>query len=247
MTVEVERRLLRGFSYQASWVWARDIGDLERGESPENAFDRRRERAVWLDIPTHRVTGNLIYELPFGRGKRFLANGGRVAQHIVGGWDINAIFSQYSGQFLTPAWTGPDPVGTAFTASRTAPQVTIRPNQLSNPNLPTGERAVGRWFNPAAFSAPLPGSYGSAAKGVIMGPGSNIFNFGLAKTFSLGERMRLRCEMTATNFFNHPNYNNPATNITSAAQVGVISGVAGVSSLDPSGSRSFRAGIRAEW
>ncbi len=247
MTLEVERRMLKGFSYQASWVWARDIGDLERGESPENSFDRLRERSVWLDIPTHRVTGNLIYELPFGRGKRYLANSSRAVGAIAGGWDINAIYSQYSGQFLTPAWTGPDPVGAAFTASRTAPQVTIRPNHLADANLPSGERSVGKWFALSAFGAPLPGAYGSSAKGVIIGPGSSIFNIGIAKTFDLGERARLRWEISATNFFNHPNYNNPATNISAAAQVGVISGVAGVSSLDPSGPRAFRTGLRAEW
>ena len=54
---------------------ARDIGDLERGESPENAYDRKRERAVWLDIPTHRITSNLVWRLPFGRGQRFLSHG----------------------------------------------------------------------------------------------------------------------------------------------------------------------------
>ena len=50
LTAEAERQFASGLYYQSSWVWARDIGDLERGESPENAFDRRRERAVWADI-----------------------------------------------------------------------------------------------------------------------------------------------------------------------------------------------------
>lgn len=48
---------------------ARDIEDLERGQAPENAYDRQRERSVWRDIPTHRVLGTMVYELPFGKGK----------------------------------------------------------------------------------------------------------------------------------------------------------------------------------
>ncbi|MGH9659449.1 MAG: hypothetical protein ACRD96_12955, partial [Bryobacteraceae bacterium] len=236
LTLEAERRFLRGLSYQLSWVWARDIGDLERGESPENALDRRREKSVWLDIPTHRVTGNMIWELPFKQ--RNIA---------LGGWELSAIFSQYSGQFLTPAWSLPDPVGTAFTNSRTPAQVSIRPNHLRDANLAASERTTNRWFDPAAFSAPLPGTYGTSSKGVIKGPGSAVFNIGVSKTFFIRETARVRAEITSTNFFNHPNWANPGVTITSAAQAGVISGVGGIAGLDPTGPRSFRAGLRLEW
>ncbi|MCL4855571.1 MAG: hypothetical protein KJZ78_29755, partial [Bryobacteraceae bacterium] len=64
------------------------------------------------------------------------------------------------------------------------------------------------------------------------------------------EKMRLRLEMTATNFFNHPNWSNPAVNISQVANVGVISGVGGVngsSTGDQPGARSFRLGVRFEW
>ncbi|MDX1980466.1 MAG: carboxypeptidase regulatory-like domain-containing protein, partial [Bryobacteraceae bacterium] len=220
LTLEAERRFAQGLGYQVSWVWARDIGDLERGESPENAFDRQRERAVWLDIPAHRVTGNLIYELPFGKGKRYLAGAHPVARAVLGNWELNGVYSFYSGQFLTPAWTGPDPSGIAFTASRTPAQVTIRPDHLRDANIPTGQRSTGRWFDVASFERPA-GLFGTSAKGVIVGPGSAVVNTGLAKHFVLKERMRLRLEMTATNLFNSPNYANPNTNITSIAQVGV--------------------------
>lgn len=246
LTLEAERRFAQGLGYQVSWVWARDIGDLERGESPENAFDRQRERAVWLDIPAQRVTGNLIYELPFGKGKRYLAGAHPAARAVLGNWELNGVYSFYSGQFLTPAWTGPDPSGIAFTGSRTPAQVTIRPDHLRDANISTGQRSTGRWFDAASFERPA-GLFGTSAKGVIVGPGSAVVNTGLAKHFVLKERMRLRLEMTATNLFNSPNYANPNTNITSIAQVGVINGVGGVANLDASGPRAFRSGIRVDW
>ncbi|HTM47115.1 MAG TPA: carboxypeptidase-like regulatory domain-containing protein [Bryobacteraceae bacterium] len=241
LTMEAERHYANGLAYQLSWVWARDIGDLERGESPENAFDRQRERAVWLDIPTHRVTGNLIYQFPFGKGRRGFARA------VMQGWEWSSVFSFYSGQFLTPQWTGPDPVGTAFTNSRTPAQVTIRPNQLRSPNLPADERSTGRWFDPSAFAAPVPGSYGSSAKGVIKGPGTQILDVGLAKEFPIQERFRLRLEITGTNFFNTPNYDVPNTTITSAATVATITSIGGGAGLDATGARGFRAGVRLEW
>ena len=166
---------------------------------------------------------------------------------LVGGWEMSVVYSSYSGQFLTPQWTGPDTTGTAFSSSRTAAQVTIRPNQLRDPNLPGDRRSVNGWFDAGAFAPPSAGSFGSAAKGVIKGPGSSIVNTGLSKRFDLGERLRLRWEMTATNFFNHPNWDNPGVTITSQAQVGVISAIGGVSSLDSSGARGFRMGVRLEW
>jgi len=250
LTVEVERRYLKGLSYQGSWVWARDIADLDRGGTPENAYDRQRERGVWLDIPTHRVTGNVIYELPFGQGKRWLSSSNRLVGALFGGWDISSIFSYHSGQFLTPMWTGPDPTGTAFTTSRTPANVTIRPDQLRDANLPASERSTSRWFDVSAFAPPTAGRFGTAARGVLFGPNSKVFHAGLSKHFNFGERMRLRLEITSTNLFNHPNYSpleGGALNITQTAQVGVLSNVGGSADLDQSGARSFRAGIRLEW
>ncbi|MGH9673265.1 MAG: hypothetical protein ACRD44_08790, partial [Bryobacteraceae bacterium] len=241
LTLEAERKFANGLAYQVSWVWARDIGDLERGQSPENAYDRQRERAVWLDIPMHRVTGNLIYEFPFGKGSRGLR---RAALH---GWEWTSVYTFYSGEFLTPQWTGADPTGTAFTSSRTPAQVSIRPNHLRDANFPVDQRTLPRWYDVSAFAAPTPGFFGSAAKGVIKGPGIKIMHVGLGKHFWLGEQLRLRWEMTATNFFNTPNYNNPGVNITSVAAAGVITSAGGQQPLDAGGPRGFRMGLRLDW
>jgi hypothetical protein len=247
LMAEAERRFAQGLAYQVSWTWARDIGDLDRGTPPENAFDRHRERAVWLDIPTHRATGNLIYQLPFGRGKRFLNSAGRALELAAGGWEISYIYSYYSGQRVTPMWTGPDPVGTAFTSSRTPPTVTIRADHLRDGNLPGDQRSVRRWFDTEAFGPVPQGRYGTSAKNVIIGPDSRVWSAGLYKYFNFTERLRLRLELTAGNLLNHPNYGLPDSNLSQAASFGVISDVGDTSSLDQSGPRAFRTAIRFEW
>jgi hypothetical protein len=242
LTTEAERRFSRGLAYQLSWVWARDIGDVERGDDPvENAYDRGRERAVWLDIPTHRVTGSLIYDLPFAsnaRGPKGL---------LLRGWELSAIYSLFSGEFLSPEWTGPDPTGTRHTSSRTPAQVTIRPDHLRDANFPAGDRTTARWFDVSAFAAPAAGRFGTSAKGVIKGPGIKVMNAGLAKTTTISERFRLRWEITATNFFNSSSWENPGTNITSLAAAGVITAAGGEMDLDAGGPRSFRMGLRLEF
>ena len=88
-------------------------------EDPGPGDDLRRERGRWLDIPTHRVAGFVLYELPFGEGKPLLSGARPLIQTIAGGWELSVVYQRHSGQFLTPMWTGPDPTGTAFTTSGT--------------------------------------------------------------------------------------------------------------------------------
>jgi hypothetical protein len=252
-TAEVKRRGGRGLTYQLSYTLAKDIGDLERGQAPENAYDRQRERGPWIDIPKNALTGNVIWDLPIGKGKRVLSNANPLVNAIAGGWSTSLIYTFHSGRYLTPMWTGADPTGTAYTTAAPA-NVTIRPNILSNPNLPSSQRSVNQWFNLAAFAAPSPGQFGTSGPGVIIGPHENVFDFGIFKSFIVKERLRIRWEITATNILNHPNYNDPTLNISQVGNVGVISGVgsasqvSGASSpLDPSGPRAFRTGLRVEF
>jgi hypothetical protein len=248
LTLEAQRNLTKGLYYQFSYTLARDIYDLDRGQSSEDAFNRSRERAVALDIPTHRVNANLVYQLPLGKGRKF-SSSSPVLNMIAGNWQVSGIYSLYSGQFLTPAWSGPDPTGTAYTTGA-VPVVTIRPNILRDPNLPSDQRSVNRWFDVSAFGAPAAGTFGTSAKGTIKGPGVNVWHVGLAKEIPLKERTRLRAEISATNIFNHPNWSNPGTTVTSAASAAIISGVGGVngsSTGDQPGARAFRASLRFEF
>jgi hypothetical protein len=245
LTLEAKRPLARGLMFNVAWVWARDIGDLNIFQSPENAYDLRRERGPAVDIPTHRLTASMIYELPFGRGRSFMGNTNRVVDTVFGGWEVGVVTLDQTGQFLTPSWSGPDPTGTAYTDSSTPANVRIRPNVSGNPNLPTDQRSVNRWFDASVFGPPTPGSFGTSGRGVIEGPGSSVWHVSLAKYIRIHERVQLRPEMTAFNILNHPNWANPDTNIRSAP--GVIRGVVGRNDLDSIGPRNLRASLRVEW
>lgn len=166
------------------------------------------------------------------------------------------MYYRNSGWFLTPAWSGPDPTGTRYTASRTAPVVNLRPDILSDPNLPEDQRSTARWFDVGAFGPPRPGSFGTSAKGVIYGPGSNVVHAGIYKLFRIRERVRVRCEIVATNILNHPNWGSPNTLITAAGAAGKITDAGGVGSpasagpwtiSDQAAVRSMRSAIRVEW
>ena len=249
-TAEAERQFDSGLYFQAAWTWARDIGDLEQGQTPENPFDRRRERAVWQDIPTHRFVANWVYEFPFGRGRKYLGGAKRGVDLLVGGWQLTGIYNYYSGQFLTPMWNGPDPTGTRFSQSRTPANVALRPDHLRDANLPSSERSLERWFDVGAFDPPDGGRFGTSAKGVIVGPHVNVWHMGVVKNFRFTETVLFHWELTATNVFNHPNWNNPLFNISNQDTVGTINnagGVHGGATGDQPGPRVFRMGFRFEW
>lgn len=244
LTVAAERRMKNGLMLMSSWTWARDIYDLLSGESAENPLDRARERAVSRSIPTHRMVNSYVYQLPFGKGRKWGSNLSRYADLAVGGWALSGVLTLQTGQFLTPTWSGQDPVGMAYTTSTTPASVTMRPNVLRDPNLPVDQRTPGRWFDVSAFGPPAKGTFGSAAKGIIEGPGINSWNMGLQKDLIFGERLpRVNLEISAVNMFNRPNYGNPGMNIAQSASAGVITGLIG----DDYRAREFRAGLRVEW
>ena len=147
---------------------------------------------------------------------------------LVGGWQLTGIYNYYSGQFLTPMWNGPDPTGTRFSQSRTPANVALRPDHLRDANLPSSERSLERWFDVGAFDPPDGGRFGTSAKGVIVGPHVNVWHMGVVKNFRFTETVLFHWELTATNVFNHPNWNNPLFNISNQDTVGTINNAGGV-------------------
>jgi hypothetical protein len=246
LTLQVQRRPKNGLYYQAFWTWARDIGDMEDGQGPEDAYNRLRDRTWWERLPVHRLTGNMMYDLPLGRGKRFGNTTNRVVNGIIGGWQLSTIVAFETGRALTPQWSGPDPTGTRFSANNTRPVVTIRPDILHNPNI--DNPSVDRWFDLGAFAAPQLGRFGTSGRGVIVGVPTEVMHNSVAKHFYIKERARLRLEFLATNTLNHPNYLEPNTTITTVGSAARITNVTNRNEkFDTAIPREIQAQIRLEW
>ncbi|MCC6362800.1 MAG: carboxypeptidase regulatory-like domain-containing protein [Bryobacterales bacterium] len=247
LSLEVRRSMASGLQLNSSFTWARDIGN---NVSPENPFDLSRERGVNQSIPTARFANTLVYELPVGRGRKLLSDIPRPVNTVIGGWQISTITLMQTGQFLTPTVTIPDPAGIAYTTSANRPLVTIRPDVVGNPNI--ADPNVRRWFDPAAFAAPPTGRFGNSSRGLVFGPGTNVWHASLQKWFSFSDNPRvprLRVDLHATNVFNHPNWNNPNVSITSG-QAGVITDDGGpnTGSLgDYSNTRVMKLALRVQW
>lgn len=213
--VKVERKPKGGLYYTANVTWARSVGD-DWG-NPEDAFNRRRERSAGGDIPRLRLVAIGLYDLPFGRGKRFGSGLSKIANHIVGNWNAGITWVTQTGTFFHPTFAGTDPGNTNIRAGR--------PDRIADGNLPAGQRTLDRWFDGAAFVTPGDGigRFGTSGAFVLEGPGRNVFHMGLNKDIVFHERLRMRLEAVSTNAFNHPNFVNPSAVVGTPAYGRVLS------------------------
>jgi hypothetical protein len=246
LTAEASRRFKNGLEYQANYVWSRDIGDTDY-RTAENPYDRLRDRGPLGTNPVQRAAAFVIYDLPFGKGKRLMSGGNRVLQTLFGGWQLTNMLATQTGPYLTPMWTGPDPTGTAYTSSRTPAQVTIRPDRLADGNLPPDQRTTAAWYDLRAFAAPRAGSFGTSGTGVIRGPGTFVAKSKLAKRFTVWKRLQCELRASMNNLLNQANYSPPEMNITSGPNAARITAVGGTSNADGPGMRSIGMGVRFEW
>jgi hypothetical protein len=174
-----------------------------------NAFDPRPERAISdMDRP-HRFNTSFMVELPFGKGRRWLPNVRGVANHLLSGWQFQAIYTYQSGQALN--WG----------------------NIMFNGNikdivLPSSERSVNRWFNTGAgFSRDTTKQLSWNVRTFplrfsgIRGDTMDNWDASLLKNFTLREGMRAQFRFEALDALNHPSFANPTTDPYSSS-FGVI-------------------------
>jgi hypothetical protein len=252
LNLEVERRFAKGLMFQTGIMILKDLGD-EDG-TPENTFDRARERSQNQLQPYRRWTGFFIYELPFGTGKRFGGSAKGVTGHVLSGWELSAVGVMQDGQNETPLWQGPDIHGIANTTSRTAPLVARRPDCLSDPNFPSERQTIDAWYDVTVFRLPsTPGVFGSCGKGIIHGPAVRVMHAGLYKRIRLAEKASFRVGAQVTNVLNHPNWSNLSANAlrldnTSArARITGAGGATNTSVGDASGPRVMRLDLRIDF
>jgi hypothetical protein len=107
LEAQLTRRFHNGLNLMASYTWSKTLTDadsalpyfatLHQGGAPQNVFDRPGDKAISnQDLPQNFVL-SYIYELPFGKNKKFLSHGG-VEDRVVGGWSVSGIQRYESGQ-----------------------------------------------------------------------------------------------------------------------------------------------------
>jgi hypothetical protein len=177
-----------------------DINNFRLNRAPSD-FDR-----------THVLIGTVVYELPFGRGKRFLSSSPGWVNALVGGWGVNALptfetgepFSVYSGSLTNNG----SHQSYAVLSGTTVP----------DPHLQNVAGSVGPalFADASGFALPAAGSNGGS-RNSFRGPGLWTIDASVNKAFALTERFHLEFRAEAFNALNHTNFYGGTTNILSAS------------------------------
>ena len=227
LQTKLEQQLSNGLNYLITYTYSKtlsDAGDLLNGGST-NGY-----RAPWVPGLGPRFDWGLAdfdvrnvfhlsggYELPFGKGKRFLANSGALANQVAGGWSMNTIVTLQGGQPISLSC----PTGT--TSGTNCNDINV-PGQSQKLGLHTDSNGKLSWFgNPAAFQQPCP--LGAAATAgcfpltgaAILGGGPSTthgpplrqFTLSVFKAIPINERFSAQFRAEFFNILNHPNFNAP--------------------------------------
>jgi hypothetical protein len=164
----------------------------------------------------HDFTASVIYQLPFGKGKKWGSNWNGVANSIAGGWELTVIQKITSGfpVFVVDS-NNTSEVGGGGLLNNNFDSY-IRPNQICNPTAGF-HQTVSDWFNAACFAQPAAGELGNANRTPLSGPGFVNTDFSVIKHFALPrEGMRLDFRTEFFNLFNHPQWGTPGGNLSGA-------------------------------
>ncbi|MGC9998179.1 MAG: carboxypeptidase-like regulatory domain-containing protein [Terriglobia bacterium] len=254
--VEVNRRFARGLSFSNSYTFAYNKtnalgtapnsaigqgGQGDNGANVSNIYDITSQTGNAFYDPRNTFISTLVYELPFGRGKTYLANSSRGADLALGGWSVTGITLLHSGLWLTPYY----PAG-VYDSSGTYPTDRSVTQQRPDCTNPTGgylsNPTTAAFFSVSPYSVPAHptdaagsaepiGRFGNCGVGILEGPGTATFSASAGKTFHLNERFGIRYEAQFSNLFNLANWGIPNMNIT--GKFGLISSSQGVAQAGP--------------
>lgn len=229
------RRLASGLLLQGSYTFSHAIDMANYGDwtgfnwNAPSVFYRNRATASF-DTP-HNFQFASVYELPFGKGKKWATTG--VSSAVLGGWQINGIFGAFSGRSFTVTASG---------ASLNMPGNTQTADLVKTTVEKVGKVGDdGTWFDTTAFARPTGVRFGNVGRNTLRGPTTVNMDLSLFRAFALTEKFNLQFRAEAFNISNTPHFGNPNGNRNSS-NFGRI--LATDSGLALGRSREFRFGLR---
>jgi hypothetical protein len=206
LTAKWEKRFSQGLQYLVAYTWGHALATSGTPLSGSSGFGPKDARnysaayssAAW-DI-RHSMTASFLYDLPVGKGKS-LAVENKVANAIVGNWQVNGIMTLRTG---SPFTLGTNQCVGSF--NNCTPDLVAG----ANPNdAPSGGRNANQWFNIAAVTKPAPGTPGNLGLQTNNVPGQAYMDLSLFKAVNLTERFKMQFRAEAFNLTNTPQFGSP--------------------------------------
>jgi hypothetical protein len=204
LQLKAQKRFSHGVDFLLTYTWSKALDNGEGGYGFSNNYDVKADHGPATFDRTHAVTLLHNWELPFGKGRKFLNHANKVADAVAGGWRFSGVSTLYSGVAFTPTISNAPSVNADLNY--------FRPDLVGNPSVTNPNATL--WFNPGAYAAPRqPYRNGNAGKGSLRGPASYVLNLALAKSFLITESKSLELRWENFNALNHVNLALPSTQV----------------------------------
>ena len=207
LQASVNRQFSNGLLLKGAYTWSKAINMTDDNGWASVSWNwgptigRNRARAGY--DRTHVFQMAYVYELPFGKGRKFLQSG--PAGWILGNWSISGIAYAFTGTPFNPTGGG----------ACNCPGGTQTPNQIKSEVQKVGNYGPGQfYYDPSAFQAGPANAFGNVGRNMLSGPGRLGTDMSLARIFPLGERFRFELRGDAFNLTNSPWFANPVTSVT---------------------------------
>ncbi|MEN6535605.1 MAG: carboxypeptidase regulatory-like domain-containing protein [Bryobacteraceae bacterium] len=248
LQVTANRRYSRGLTIGSQWTWGHSLGNTggsNEAQTQADPFNFERDRGNNAFDVRHSLNASAMYELPIGKGRKYLSRGNGLLDAIIGGWEVGGVVNARTGLPIDITVTRPDIVYQVRSTGKivTSPSVTSdgevlttalvnnpyggsfrsnrRPDVVAGVNPFLSSSTDKRVFlNPAAFATPAPGTFGNLGRWALHGPGLSQFDLTLHKKFNMGERVSLEFRGEIYNILNHTNFGNPVSKLSNALGTG---------------------------
>jgi len=233
MTLKADKRFSNGVSFLAAYTWSKLIDDVsttvgflgqssDGSNAKQNIYDRRADRSIGTQDISHRFVSSFVWDLPFGKGRKFGKDLHPAANWLLDGWQFNGIVTFQSGLPIIIR-QGPNNLF-LFSGSQ-------RPTwNGKNPNLDGAtEQKLANWFDTTAFSITPAFTLGNTPRVMpnLRADGTKNFDLSLFKNNYLREgkwNVQFRAEFF--NAFNRPQFGAPGNQVDNTGSFGIVSGQA---------------------
>lgn len=226
-TLRAEKRYSSGLSILLAYTGGKLIDDASQtvtflgpAGNKQDFYNRAAERSVSTQDISSRLVISTIYDLPFGKGRKFLTAAPAVIEWIAGGWQVNGIITFQTG---TPVILTQNINNTGLGSAGQRPDNNGRSAEITGG---TKDERVNRWFDPGVFAFARAFAFGNTGRTLpdVRNPGQRNFDLSLYKNFVfLQERMRAQLRAEAFNAFNTTQFGGPGSQVGNP-NIGIISG-----------------------
>lgn len=190
-------------TYDATYTFQRSIANYLDTENPYDVLSHWANDGVTM---RHYVSAMVSWNLPFGKGQRFMGTANPILQKVVGGWNVMSLTYLGSGLWFSPSFDGSDPSNTGTFGGL--------PDRVGNPHQFNGGKQRLQNFNDAAFAVPQPGTFGNALPNSLESQGLYVTHLGIIKSVPITERVTFHFDTNISNLFNHPEFLAPSGDIS---------------------------------